>query len=295
MCSLTGSCTDEKSCESDREFMYPGDSEKNKRKSERRGEKFSSKSSSYCSGSTLLVHFFWTWFRKKNTRHIFSDLLCLEVVYLSRIDRVGDMSENLMIIKELQGQPRVKEAIFLPPGLLTKWCLFHFWTFPKTNWDKTVQEKTKRCQNPDQVNSSSKSHCKAKSTMAAHPGAAVRALGGTAPSSFLPASNQSHLQGGVSPPGGWHERSLCLHSHPPSNEWFSPEESYWTWGREHTKPLLQPVTLAVSVWVSTGLAWGLVALCSISKASPKSVPALGSFCKWHRIYLGMPESLYQFQ
>lgn len=56
------------------------------------------KSARSYSGSILLVHFFWTGFRKKNNRHIFPVLLCLKVVYLSRIDRVGDMSENLMTI-----------------------------------------------------------------------------------------------------------------------------------------------------------------------------------------------------
>lgn len=86
------------SCESDKEFMYPGDMGKNKGKQEEGGRKLSGKISSSYSGSILLVHFFWTGFRKKNNRHIFPVLLCLEVVYLSRIDRVGDMSENLMTI-----------------------------------------------------------------------------------------------------------------------------------------------------------------------------------------------------
>lgn len=35
---------------------------------------------------------------RKIIGRVFPNLLCLEVVYLSRIDRVGDVSENLMTI-----------------------------------------------------------------------------------------------------------------------------------------------------------------------------------------------------
>lgn len=46
------------------------------------------------------------------------------------------------------------------------------------------------------------------------------------------------------------------------------------------------------MWVSAGLACGVVALCS--KVSPKAMPALGSFHDTG-IYLGLPESLYLLQ
>lgn len=50
-------------------------------------------------------------------------------------------------------------------------------------------------------------------------------------------------------------------------------------GREHIKPSPQLVTLRVSMWVSAGLACGVVALCSSSKVSSKAMPALEGFHK----------------
>lgn len=60
----------------------------------------------------------------------------MEVVYSSRIDRLGDRSKNLMkplINKYFKANQEMGEKIFLLPALLTKWHLFHFFAFPKTH------------------------------------------------------------------------------------------------------------------------------------------------------------------